>query len=123
MRTQWQGFISFKNRARLSTCKKSIPGAHFERAKGSLQSNVDYCSKEGEFEEFGERVCSSLIGAAFSDVINAPRANRLDTVEAQCPGVYLRYKKTLESLAQYRCTNFIGSCRVCICELPRIGKD
>jgi len=34
---------------RFDTLKKAIPKAHLEKAKGSKQANIDYCSKEGDF--------------------------------------------------------------------------
>ena len=50
-----QGYVMFKNAVRFSTMTSWLPGAHFEVAKGSPEHNYDYCSKEGNFEEFGIR--------------------------------------------------------------------
>ena len=41
-----QGFVIFKKPKRLAAMKKWLPRAHFERAKGTSQQNVDYCSKQ-----------------------------------------------------------------------------
>lgn len=42
-----QGYIEFKEGKTLSRMKKYIPRAHFEYAKGNLESNMKYCSKDG----------------------------------------------------------------------------
>ncbi len=49
-----QGYAQFKKPHRLSEVVRFIP-CHWEPAKGDDQANYDYCSKEGEFNEFGER--------------------------------------------------------------------
>ena len=36
--------------------KKIFPSAHIEVAKGDEVDCVEYCSKEGEYEEFGTRL-------------------------------------------------------------------
>lgn len=41
-----QGYVEFKSAKRLSTLKKWLPRAHFEKAKGSAEDNIKYCSKE-----------------------------------------------------------------------------
>lgn len=50
-----QGYVRFPNAVRLATLKKIMPRAHLEIAKGNAESNITYCSKEGNFEERGER--------------------------------------------------------------------
>lgn len=41
-----QGFVCLKKPASYATMRKWFPMAHIERLQGTLQSNVDYCSKE-----------------------------------------------------------------------------
>lgn len=48
-----QGYIQLKKRYRLTGVKKLLPRAHLEVAKGSPAQNKEYCSKEGDFYEFG----------------------------------------------------------------------
>lgn len=50
-----QGYCSLKSLSRFTTLKKLLPRAHFEKAMGNWESNFRYCSKDGKFEEFGER--------------------------------------------------------------------
>lgn len=51
-----QGYIQFESRKRLSQLKKIPNGqtVHWEPAKGNEEENRDYCTKDGEFMEFGE---------------------------------------------------------------------
>lgn len=49
-----QGYISFTRAYRFATIKnRLLPRAHIEVAAGSPDSNRRYCSKDGNFEEFG----------------------------------------------------------------------
>jgi len=51
-----QGFISFPDGKTLNYLKKHIhKTGHFEMAKGSPQQNFEYCSKQGNFKELGNR--------------------------------------------------------------------
>lgn len=50
-----QGYVVFKTRKRLTALKKIWPTAHFEHAKGTPDHNYAYCTKDGDFAEFGEK--------------------------------------------------------------------
>lgn len=51
-----QGFISFSHRKSMKQCKDFLTGnPHVEIAR-NLPASVEYCKKEGEFEEYGEMV-------------------------------------------------------------------
>lgn len=50
-----QGYIRFKNGRNLKTMKNINERAHWEVAKGDFNSNFDYCTKDGDFYEFGTR--------------------------------------------------------------------
>lgn len=49
-----QGYIEFHKRRTLGGVRRLIPRAHWEIARGSPKQNVEYCSKDGDFEQFGE---------------------------------------------------------------------
>lgn len=50
-----QFYARTKNAIRFSTLKAAYPQVHWEQAKGTVTQNVDYCSKQGNFEEKGEK--------------------------------------------------------------------
>jgi len=47
--------MRFQNAVRWSTLHEMYPNAWLEPAKGSVQQNFDYCTKEGHWEEAGTR--------------------------------------------------------------------
>lgn len=49
-----QVYCQLKNTTTFSALQKKFPKAHIEPAKEDASFNVDYCKKEGKFEEFGE---------------------------------------------------------------------
>lgn len=54
-----QGFVQFEKPGKtLAGCKKLNGRAHWEQTKGSIDQNVEYCSKDGKFEERGIRPLS-----------------------------------------------------------------
>lgn len=48
-----QGYIYKRNKISFNTIKRCIPRAHIEIARGSPKSNQQYCSKGGNYEEYG----------------------------------------------------------------------
>jgi len=49
-----QGYVNLKVPISMSALKKKyLPRAHMEMAKGDAESNRVYCSKEGDFQEWG----------------------------------------------------------------------
>lgn len=50
-----QFYIRFENAVRMNTLKKLWPKVHWEIARGSCDENVAYCSKQGAWEERGQR--------------------------------------------------------------------
>lgn len=72
-----QGYIEAKNAIMFSTLKKIMPTAHLEKAKGSTQDNLIYCSKEGDFvtnitipdgRTFREKLRDMVIEEEYKDV-------------------------------------------------------
>ncbi len=48
-----QGYVRLKTKVRMSSMARYLPRAHLERAKGTDWQNKVYCSKEGDFQEWG----------------------------------------------------------------------
>lgn len=50
-----QGYMEFKNPVRLETLRKINGRAHYEARKGTQKQASDYCMKDGDYIEFGEK--------------------------------------------------------------------
>lgn len=59
-----QAYIYYKTQHTLSAIIKRLKPAHVEIAKGTPEQNTDYCSKEGDFLEHGERPVGAVGGLA-----------------------------------------------------------
>lgn len=53
-----QGYIHFKSARSQAAVKKEFPRCHLEVRKGTVDQAVEYCKKDGDFEEFGEKPLS-----------------------------------------------------------------
>jgi hypothetical protein len=55
-----QGYIYLATPRVFNTVKQLLPdGAHIEKAKGSVSQNIEYCTKDGDYNEIGERPLSA----------------------------------------------------------------
>lgn len=94
-----QGFFCLNGRKRLETVKRAFtPRAHFESAKGSPAQNRTYCSKEGEFIEFGTFPPESQQGKRsdleeYKDwVKTCPEYPSDALISDQWPSIFIRYR-------------------------------
>lgn len=122
-RRHLQGYVAFKERKRLTQLKAWIPGAHFERARGSPTSNKEYCSKDGDFREYGTLPRVERRVNPFADVLSAAERGDLSSIKEKHPGLYLRYKANICSSLRFRTQELADSCGIWICGPPRCGKD
>ena len=53
-----QGYIHYSTLKSLTQMKKVMPRAHWEPRRGTVDQAVEYCKKEGDFEEFGNKPMS-----------------------------------------------------------------
>lgn len=51
--THLQGYLETSSKTSLSTMKKFLTRAHWEKAKGTPMEGSDYCKKDGDYEEGG----------------------------------------------------------------------
>lgn len=50
-----QGYIEFRSRKRLKTVKKINNNIHWEPRRGTQRQAIEYCMKDGDYEEFGKK--------------------------------------------------------------------
>lgn len=99
-----QGFIYFTNARTGKAIKQLLPkGAHFEKQKGTVDQAADYCKKENDFVESGEKPCNQEEKGqrgkeAASWAIKKAREGDLQAIEDEQPKIFLQYGPRLESL-------------------------
>jgi len=95
-----QGFVIMKNVARLSSMKKMQQAAHWEICKGSWEQNYDYCTKDGDFTEFGEKPKTKGQKGAdeklrWSEALTAAKEGRYNDIDVD---IRMRYYKTCKEV-------------------------
>lgn len=98
-----QGFISFSGRRTMAGVKRLLGNSvHVEDSKGSPSQNKTYCSKDGDFEEFGScpggqgtRTDLSEIAKAVKDGVSLKR------VAEEHPESFLRYSTGIMRLRTF----------------------
>lgn len=93
-----QGYVSFKNAQPFDRMQKAFIRCHLSPAKGNEKQNYEYCSKDGEFEEFGERSKQGK-RTDLSEAIETLKTGSLTTVAAQHPETYVKFYR---GLAQWK---------------------
>lgn len=88
-----QGYAKFSRRTSLSSLKSEFNArAHYEVARGSARKNREYCSKGGEFTEFGSKPPASSksrdeLANEFRSAVRSGHTGVLEFSESN-PGVY-----------------------------------
>lgn len=98
-----QGYIEFDGGKRFSTLKKMLPRAHIEQRKGTAEQAANYCKKDNDFFEKGERSTQGaradldeLKNKILDGSITA-RQIRQDT-----PHIFHQYGRTIDKLESDR---------------------
>lgn len=98
-----QGFFELRKRVRCSVLKAHLGARfHLEVRKGSFEQNVEYCSKEGDFQSWGERV--SVGQGKRSDLDAVARdlrsGSRILDVASEHPSAFIRYSRGIREYAR-----------------------
>lgn len=91
--------------------------------RGSCEEAANYCKKDGDYKEYGTLPAAAERSDKFTSVIRLAETGELEELKQLYPGIFVRYKRTLESLLRYTDDELVDSCRVWICGPPRCGKD
>lgn len=99
-----QGFVYFTNGTSFNSVKSKVgTRAHIERAKGSVESNREYCSKEGDFTEFGlcpvsQKRKGEMEKERWTTAIKLAKNGDFDTLEDEEPRIFLGHYRTLRNI-------------------------
>lgn len=98
-----QGYVVFKKPYYLSGVKKILARAHWEVAKGTPQQNRVYCTKDGDFSEFGHLPEPPAVQATkkrkvdYDLAIELAKKQKLYDIES---GVLVRHMSALKQIAR-----------------------
>lgn len=94
-----QGYIYFTNAITFNSIKKKLPNkCHIEKAMGSPQDNVKYCSKEGNTKVRGKQPIQGErkdLNEIKDDIL---KGKTVDEIVKEDPMIYHQYGRTLEKL-------------------------
>lgn len=95
-----QGYVYFQNQMVFSTFKKLLTRAHIEASRGSIDDNITYCSKDGDFYEHGERpVNQKRKGELGAEYWNSQKKlaieGKLDEID---PQLFVTHYRTLKAI-------------------------
>lgn len=102
-----QGYVSLASKQRLSWLKANLSeGAHFEVRRGTQAQAIDYCKKDGDFQEFGtvpvskqgQRTDLEKAKALIDD------GHTIVDVAEECFAVFAKYERALRSYALMKAT-------------------
>lgn len=128
-----QGYFECRSPRRLAWCRKLLPGAHFEPARGSQEANVSYCNKlEGRLDGpwsvgvaghpsdagQGARTDLRLVQEALD------RGDDLGRVAEEHFGAWVRYRESFHAYRQLRVlSRDWPMCVIVLCGSPGTGKS
>lgn len=95
-----QGYCGFKYQIRLSALKKINKRVHWEFADGDYKENWTYCTKDGDFESWGDEpmVPKETVASRDRHIVDmAIQGNLVGIVEAY-PSQWMRYQRNLKDI-------------------------
>lgn len=102
-----QGYVYFKSPKSLRAAAAYFPGGHLEIAKGGPNSNIEYCSKDGDFQSYGTAPVESqdkgtMEKDRWTRIVSLARLHDFETILRDYPDVYATRLPTLENLYRKR---------------------
>lgn len=118
----FQGFVILKSVKRLSGLKKLLKRAHLEDSKGNWEQNYTYCSKEGDFIEYGDKPLTFAQRAKkggesnkekWRDIIDIAKVGDYETLMNEYPAEFVRYQSSLMSMQKFADVEDLPNGTVC----------
>lgn len=98
----YQGYLYFPNPQRFNTIKNCLSRAHIEPQRGSICQAIEYCQKDGNWNEWGQRPeeRSASQKVLWSWILSKARDGDLESIELKHPRIYFQYYEKLKSFAK-----------------------
>lgn len=95
----YQGYAYFSTVKSFLQIKELIPRAHIEKQRGSITQAIDYCKKDGDIKEFGERPYGNdERKGKWKEILTLAREGNMQEIEDKFPAEFLRYHSKLSGL-------------------------
>lgn len=113
-----QGYIHYNTVKSFAQVKRDLLRCHIEERRGSLEQAIDYCHKDGEFVELGERPLSKKEkgdkgGEAYKQkwkkLLALAESGELDKIKEIAPAEYVLHFPKFKSLRDYQSTIIDGA--------------
>ena len=99
-RTHHQGFVYFSGaRGSIKGVSKQLGKCHVEPCRGNLDQNCDYCEKDGNITELGDRPKQGFrndLEAVKDSILNGDMS--VEDICVESPNLYHQYGRTLSKL-------------------------
>lgn len=97
-----QGYLVSKQNKRLTSVKKLHSTAHWEIAKGNSEQNIQYCSKDGQITEHGQRPITKKRSGEIEKERweNARKCAKIGDFDSIDPDIYMRCYNTIKTIAK-----------------------
>lgn len=93
-----QCYFHWHNPIDYNTIKKALPRAHIERAEKSPEININYCSKDNDYVEFGEIPVQGKRSDLDNIYENIKKGATMEEIIAENPSSAIRYSKNVERI-------------------------
>jgi len=97
-----QGYLYHHNKVSMRQIKKLLSRAHIEKAKGTPQDNYNYCTKDGEYYEFGDLPRKGKRTDMDTVVQMITNGHTYEEISTKYPKQTLYYSKHIKSLIEER---------------------
>lgn len=98
----YQGFVTFKHPVTLQRVKNLLSRAHLERRRGTKAQAIQYCEKDGDFIEYGNRPETRTTDKKkmWRDIIQWSEEGNIDKIKEEYPHAYFLHYKKIQDLRQ-----------------------
>lgn len=106
-----QGYIHFSKSMRFSAVKALLPRSHLEKRKGTPQQAIDYCKKDGVFEERGVPPVSKEHASkqVWKQLLEKSQEGDFAWIKENYPRMWIQFSHKLESLQLPKTTVLDGN--------------
>lgn len=97
----WQGYAYFANPVTMGRVKGLLSRAHLEPQRGTCNQAINYCKKDGDFEEHGqapEHGGGTTQRERWRKLIDLAERGCIDEIKHEFPSEYFRYHERIKSL-------------------------